>query len=547
MNHADWERRADDVALARYSVISPLVCRQMTLDERKAVREQILAAVHLFPEGKSRKISATSLDRWCFWYAQGHTNDDGEVCTEPGIEALRPLPRDDKGVPRVLDETWLDKAVALRREEPARTTAMLIELIRADAVSKKLELPDINESTLAYHLRRRRATKKDLKRESRAYPRYEQPRRNATWQGDWTQGFPIQDPSSPDKPRLCHLHAFIDDHTRYLVHAEFYFRQNLPCLEDCFRKAIVHGGIPEKVYWDNGAVYHSRQVQLIAARLGTEVIFATPYAPEGKGKIERLFLTVKTSFYPEAKRAGLSSLAELNEFFWEWLDRSYQNKLHSQIETTPAARWEQGAAGVRYPEPARLVDLFLWEEERLVDKAGCIQLSGNAYPVAEHLVGRKVLVRFDPFDLSRIRLYENGYFAQVLEPQALVSRTFRKATPRPRKDDAPLASAQAFRDQLTESFRRRAKEISSQIRGKSGACLSQAEFFGIIQENLGSRLLTAADGRRIEDFYLRQSPFTEALVRAALLAAVDDKGAARHIRYYLDAIQTARLEGGGKL
>lgn len=547
MNRAEWQRHADDVALARYSVISPLVCRQLTVAERKEVREQILAAVHLFPDGKNRKISATSLERWILWYAEGHTNDDGEVCTEPGIEALRPLLRDDKGIPRVLDESLVDQAVALRREEPSRTTATLIELIKADAASKKLKPPDINESTLAYHLRRRGATKRDLKRESRAFPRYEQPRRNATWQGDWTQGFPLQDPSNSGRPRTCHLHAFIDDHTRYIVHAEFYFRQNLPCLEDCFRKAIVHGGVPEKVYWDNGAVYQSRQVQLIAARLGTEVIFATPYAPEGKGKIERWFLTVKTSFYPEAKRAGLSSLAELNEFFWEWLDRSYQNKVHSEIETTPSARWEQGAAGVRYPEPARLVDLFLWEEERRVDKAGCIQLSGNAYPVAEHLVGRKVMVRFDPFDLSRVRLYENGHFAQVLEPQTLVSQTFRKATPKPRKDDAQLASSRVLRDQMTEGFRRRARGISAQIRGKGGPCLSQTEFLCLIQESLGSRVLTGAEGKWIEDFYLRQAPFDEALVREALLGAVDTKGAARHVRYYTDAIRDARLAGGGRL
>jgi transposase InsO family protein len=544
MNHADWERHADDVALARYSVISPLICRQLSPAERVQLKVQILAALHLGPDGKSRRVSRRCLERWCSWYANGHTNKDGEICTEPGIEALRPLPRLDLGQPRVLDEAIVDRAIALRREEPSRTTSTLIELLTGEAAANGTELPTIVEATLAYHLRRRNATKKDLKRESRAFPRYEQPRRNCTWQGDWTQGFPIPDPSSPDKPRLCHLHAFIDDHTRYVVHAEFYFRQNLPCLEDCFRKAIVHGGIPEKVYWDNGAVYQSRQLQLIAARLGTEVIFATPYAPEGKGKVERWFQTVKTSFYPEAKRSGLGSLAELNEFFWEWLERVYQTKVHSQTEMTPLARWELGAASVRYPEPARLVDLFLWEEKRRVDKAGCIHLSGNAYPVAEHLVGREVVIRFDPFDLSRVRLYENGHFAQVLEPQTLVSQTFRKATPKARKDEAPLASSQAYRDRLTESFRRRARQISSQVRGKNGAGLSQPEFLAIVQEYLGGRVLTASEGRAIEDFYLRQAPFAQALVRAALVAAVEAKGTSLHVRYYLSSIQAVRLEGG---
>lgn len=545
MNHADWERHADDVALARYSVISPLVSRQMSRAERVQTKAQILAAVHLFPDGKTRVVSSRCLERWCKWYTEGHTNDDGEVVTDSGIEALRPLPRDDKGVPRVLDSALIDRAVALRREETSRNTAALIDLLKAEAERDNKPIPEIVEATLAYHLRQRGVTKKDLKQEGRAFPRYEQEYRNSTWQGDWSQGFKICDPSNPKEPRLCHLHAFLDDHTRYIVHAEFYFRQNLPCLEDCFRKAIVHGGIPEKAYWDNGAVYQSRQVQLIAARLGTQAIFATPYCPEGKGKIERWFRTVKESFYPEAKRAGIQSLAELNEFFWGWLERSYQTKVHSETKETPLARWEAGAAGVRYPEPARLVDLFLWEEKRRVDKSGCIQLAGNSYPVAEHLVGRQVVVRFDPFDLSRIRLYEKGQFSQVLEPQTLVSRTFRRALPRRKRKEDPttLGSSAAYRDRLAKDFRNRARDTASQVRGRGNGCMSQGQFFALLEESLARRRFTSAETKRIEDFYVRQAPFLTVPVRTALQKAVEAKGTALHLRYYLDAIQEARLDG----
>lgn len=543
MSYPNWERHADDVALARYSVISPLVCRQLGKAEHMETKAQILAAVHLFPDGKTRQVSRRALERWCWWYAHGHSNEDGEVVTEPGIEALRPLPRLDKGVPRTLDDALVERAIFLRREDPARNTSTLIDLLKAEAAKEGRLLPEVREATLAYHLRQRKATKKDLKREGRAFRRYEQPRRNATWQADWTRGFLISDPSSPNRPRLCHLHAVLDDYSRYIVHAEFYFHQNLPCTEDCFRKAIVHGGICEKIYWDNGAVYHSRQVRLITARLGTEVIFATPYCPQGKGKIERWFLTLKNGFYPEAQRAGIQSLAELNEFFWGWLERCYQTKVHSETEQTPLARWEAGQGGVRYPEPARLVDLFLWEEKRRVDKSGCIQLAGNAYPVAEHLVGREVMVRFDPFDMTRVRLYEGDQCSQVLEPQTLVSQTFRKATPRPKKDDARRESSATYRDHVAQEFRQRVKDTVGQTRGRSSQpFLSQAEFFALLQENLGARQLTAAEGKWVEDFYLRNAPLMEAVVRGALHRALEDKGANRHIRYYLDRVQAARLE-----
>lgn len=545
MKPDQWERHADDLALARYAVISPIVSRKLSPAEKGIVKGEVLAAVHLFPDG-NRKVSRRALDRWLGWYDVGHTTDEGEIVTAPGIEALRPLPRQDKGVSRAVEDTLIERAVFLRREDPTRSTSKILELLAAEAEKNGHPAPRLKEATLAFHLRQQKVTKRDLKRAGRVYQRYEQPRRNSTWQGDWSQGFLVPDPSSPSKPRMCHLHAFLDDHSRYVVHAEFYFRQNLPCLEDCFRKAILHGGVPEKVYWDNGAVYHSRQIQMVAARLKTQLIFSTPYCPEGKGKIERWFRTVKESFYPEARAAGLESLAELNEFFWGWLERSYHARVHSETEQTPLARWEQGVHGVRFPEPASLVDLFLWEEKRRVDKTGCIHIAGNPYAVAEHLVGREVVVRFDPFDLTRIRLYENGVFARVLEPQSLVSRTFRKATPTKQTTEPRRESSAAYRDQMANEFRKRAKDTIRNARRDDGPVLSQPEFFAVLQEYLGDRQLTAGEAKLVEDFYHRNAPLAKIPVQSSLLQAFEAKGPKRHIRYYLDFVQAARFNNNGE-
>jgi putative transposase len=543
MKHSEWNRQSDDLALARYSVIAPLVCRQLSDAEKGDMRQEILGAVHVFPDGP-RKVSIRSLNRWAQWYLHGHSDEEGEILSEPGIEALRSLPRHDKGLPRALEDALVERAVALRREEPSRSTSVLIELLKSEAAREGRELGSVKEATLAYHLRRRRATKRELKREGRVFRRYQQDRRNATWQGDWSQGIPIADPSSPGKLRLCHLHAFLDDHTRFVVHAEFYFRQNLPCLEDCFRKAILAGGVPERVYWDNGAVYHSRQIQQVAARLQTQVIFSTPYAPEGKGKIERWFRTVKDAFYPEARAAGITSLAQLNEFFWGWLERSYQLRVHSETELTPRSAWEKGIPLVRHPDPARLGDLFLWEAERLVDKTGCIHLSGNAYPVSEHLVGQKVQVRFDPFDISRVRLYEGGALSQILEPQTLVSQTFRKAKKQQKETPASRKSSVDYREQMSAEVRARTNDTLRQVRGDRTSFLSQAEFFAMFQTHLAGRNLSSAEARSVESFLAKNAPLGAADVEAALATAVEDKGTRRHLRFYLDRIQSTRLAEG---
>jgi transposase InsO family protein len=546
MNQAEWERHALDVAVARHGVIAPLVSRTMTEEERAQVMRQVLDAVHRLPGGREGRVSARSVRRWCRWYAEGHRNDKGELVSEPGLEALKPQGRTDRGVPRRADPALVERAVRLRQEEPKRTTGTILEILKREALARGEQPPDVREATLAFHLRRLRATRRDLKREGRAYPRYEHPHRNAVWQGDWSQGLPLPDPQDPKRTRMSHLHVFLDDHSRFIPHGEFYFRQNLPCLEDCFRKAILKGGIPSRAYFDNGAVYQARQVQLVAARLNVQVIFATPYSPEGKGKVERFFRYCKESFYPEARRAGLSSLEELNQFFWGWLEEVYHSHRHSQTEQTPRERWEAGADGVRWPAPGSLADVFLWEEERLVDRAGCVSLSGNAYPAGEHLVGRKVVLRFDPFDTTRVRLYVDGTFVEVLQTQEVVSRTYRKALPRRHEKPSPLESSRTFREQVSESYRREVEATLAQSRQAGGLTpgwLTRAELAALLVEALGGRSLTVGEAAQVSDFFGRFAPLPAEAARAALRRAVEEKGTTRHLRFYLEAVGKARLQG----
>lgn len=546
MNDKEWERWAEDTAIARYAVIAPLVSRKLTQAEYRAEFQRVISAIHEFPDGE-RVISRRTLSRWVDWFRKGHKNRAGERDSKPGFDALKPTRRIDHGQTRVVAPEVVEQAVRLRAEEPGRSTPTLVDLLRSNALAQGKEPPDIEPATLAYHLRARGATRRDFKHKSRAFPRFEHPFRNSCWQGDWSSGLRVQDPLNPEKTRLSHLHAFIDDWSRYIPHAEFYFRQNLPCLEDCFRKAVLNGGIPERTYWDNGAVYQARQVRLMAARMGIQVIFATPYAPEGKGKVERFFRTVKERFYPEAKRAGLTTLEELNEFFRAWLDTAYHDREHGSLSgKTPRERWTAGASNVRMPAPDSLVDLFLWEETRKVDKAGCIKMSGNVYPAGEHLVGQEITVRFDPFDLSKVRLYTHtGVFLEAVSPQVLKRHTFRKALPRRIEEPAPLESATTYRKQLSRSLREKVDETVSQVRFESeSGCLNAPEFVAVFTERIGNRILSDSEKRRLADFFRRNAPLESATVAQALSSAVDEKGRDLHVRFYLDKIQERRRQNG---
>lgn len=181
---------------------------------------------------------------------------------------------------------------------------------------------------------------------------------------------------------------------------------------------------------------------------------------------------------------------------------------------------------------------------RLVDKSGCLQLGGNAYPVAEHLVGKKVTVRFDPFDLSRIRLYENGEFTRSLEPQTLVNRTFRKAMPRRKDKGIQLESSTSYRKQVSRDYKDRVQKTLASVQGQSdNPLLSQLDFIVELRQGLENRELTPAESSLAQAFFRSNAPLSTMLVRNALQKAVEAKGAQRHLRFYLDAVRVARQEG----
>jgi putative transposase len=98
------------------------------------------------------------------------------------------------------------------------------------------------------------------------------------------------------------------------------------------------------------------------------------------------------------------------------LECVYHRTIHSETEQTPLERYQQGLDTIRSADPEILRKAFLWRETRKVRKDGCIELQGNRYQVDPHLAGRKLELRFDPFDLSRMEVFLDG----ISQGQAIV-------------------------------------------------------------------------------------------------------------------------------
>lgn len=400
----DDKQRREEIALFRYRTIAEILVEQSG-SARQRLMKAIARRHHDIPHSDRTTIGKRTLERWVKDYR------------DHGLQGLEPMERTDAGQGRTIPTDVLEIAVALRREKPVS----IRQLIETLELAGKVERGILKRSTLSEALTRAGCTRQALAQKAATFRRFEAAHRNQCWQGDAQHTLQLPHPELPGRSRKVYLLAWIDDYSRNL-YGQFYFEEKGPRLEDCLKRAILRYGIPQQIYVDNGAIYSSKHLERVCARLSIRLSHSRPYRPMGRGKIEKFFRYVDQSFLPEAEalmRAGeLRTLDQLNELFWAWLDVAYLGRIHSATKQTPRDRFEQDTEPLRRIDPIALREVFLWEERRTVDKASCFSLYGNTYEVDASLARQQVCLRFDPYDLSQIQVwYEDQQFADAVPVQ----------------------------------------------------------------------------------------------------------------------------------
>ncbi len=119
------------------------------------------------------------------------------------------------------------------------------------------------------------------------FVKYEWPKPNMLWHTDWTQ--------CPFTGKQ--LIAFIDDHSRYIVHAEYFEHQTTENTILAFENAIEKYGIPEAILTDNGVQFHPHgNFELFCNKFSINHILGRVHHPQTNGKIERWFGTYKLEY-----------------------------------------------------------------------------------------------------------------------------------------------------------------------------------------------------------------------------------------------------------
>jgi putative transposase len=399
--------RAQAVGLFRYQLIREAADPVHSTKERGKLVRELAVREHTDPFGRQVRISRQSLDRWIRDWRAG------------GFDALVPHPR--QCTPRTPTEV-LELAVALRRENPERTAAAIRRILRTQLGWA----PD--ERTLQRNFHRLGLVGGAAGGSAAVFGRFEAERPNDLWTGDALHGSVIA-------ARKTYLFAFLDDHSRLLPGYRWGYAEDTVRLARALRPALASRGVPKAVYVDNGAAYVDRWLLRACAKLGIRLVHSKPGRPEGRGKIERFFRTVREQFLVEITgepdvigRHHVADLAELNRLFAAWVETQYHRAVHSETGQTPLARWSTGDPAP-LPAPETLTEAFLWEEHRRVTKTATVSLHANTYEVDPSLVGRKVELVFDPFDLTRIEVRLAGVPMGLAIPHHIGRHSHPKAKP----------------------------------------------------------------------------------------------------------------------
>src|SRR5215469_17350773 len=325
--------KAEKLALFRYGLIAPLVLEPLPRGELTRRAQEIASRQYEIPDSKRHAVSVDTLLEWAKRYRNG------------SFEALAPKPRQDRGQPRSLTPQLANLIERLKRENPHRTgTTLLREL----ALSAGNHEPPVSASTLYRFLKQRGLSERQLLA-PQAHKKFEAEFANQIWQADMLFGPWV---ARPGGGRVqVFLHATLDDASRLIPHAQFYTSQGLDACLDCLRQAMAARGIPIRLYIDNAKMYRSPQLARIAASIGILVVHTPPYQPEGRGKIERYFRSVREQFLANLDRKQTLSLEELNDRLWAWLD-VYHRTEHSSLGTTPLLRWQRDIEHIRQLPPA---------------------------------------------------------------------------------------------------------------------------------------------------------------------------------------------------
>ena len=393
----------NEIALFRYGLIAPVVTNTFEEASKSEYFKKVASKKYIV-NGHEEQYSWQTIKWWYLKYLKD------------GYNALINKTRNDCHSSRKLKDETINRIKELKKEIPHISGTLIYNKLCEEGF---INPNDICLGTVLKFIRDNKIIFNETENIDRRA--FVMENANDCWQADTSHGPYL---TINGKKTLTYLIAIIDDASRLIVGARFYYNDNSYNLQDIFKSAIKKYGVPKKLFVDNGSTYKNDQFNIICANLGLVLIHARPYSGASKGKVERFFHTMKETWMRGLNWNDIKSIDELNNLLDEFIT-TYNNSNHSSLKNenneniSPNTRWFKDCNKIKKLDNNFIDISFLHTAYPTIRSDAIAYIKSHEFEVDMKYIGKKITVKYNPFDFSIAWIYDSG---KLIEDIHLVNK-----------------------------------------------------------------------------------------------------------------------------
>jgi transposase InsO family protein len=420
MGDGDGKSHHERWAALRHAIIGPLLAAPPERGELAGELRRLSDKTWKHPiTGQPVRFGVSTLERWL----GAARNADNPM------RALRRQVRSDAGTRPSMTPPVSAALRGLYRQHPAWSAELhrdnLVVIVAEQELGRVPSASTVRRWMREHGLRRqpkRRQRDTDAARQAR--PRfehcevrsYEEPCVNGLWHLDFHDGSRnvLTRSGRWMTPQLV---ALLDDKSRRCCHAQWYLDEGAQTLTHGSSQAFQKCALPRRLMSDNGSAMKAAEFREGLSDLGIEWTPTLAYSPEQNAKGEVWWAAVEGRLMPMLEGVETLTLELLNDATAAWVEGDYNRRRHSEIGTTPLARYLEGPdVGRPCPSSDELRRAFrcdAWRTQRQSD--GTLTVLGRRFEVPNRMRHVKRLrIRYARWDLSSVDVVDARDRAQVL-------------------------------------------------------------------------------------------------------------------------------------
>ena len=194
--------------------------------------------------------------------------------------------------------------------------------------------------------------------------------------------------------------------------ADVFFNDNFVNLMSVMKSAVSKYGKPNVFNFDNGSAYKNKQMELLAARIGSVINYCKPYTPTQKAKIERWFRTLRDQWMAALDISEFNSLDDVRKSLLTYVN-NYNTTVHSSLKKSPMDRFFSEPELITRMPDDKIHDAFLLEIERRVSPDCVVTIDQTEYEVDYRFARQRITIRYSPGLEEFFIVEKNGSLSKI--------------------------------------------------------------------------------------------------------------------------------------